>query len=603
MIGQRIGNLQIIELVGEGGMGTVYRAKDIILEREVAVKVLHEHLSRDEVLLSRFKNEALLSARINHPNVATLYQFMEVDERDYLVMEYVHGYNLEKILKQRPELPVKAIAQILLQLAEGLQHAHTKGIIHRDIKPGNIMINHEGYVKLMDFGIARLEASARMTKMHHVIGTTHYLAPELLQGASPSVASDLYAVGMVGYEMLYGQLPFNGKSDATLVTEILQKTPSFSLKYNSADALKLNRIIKNLLQKNPAKRYASTGALITDLEEIARYGRIQWEETAARPDTGFAGQWNTPEWIEKNIRQPATALLRQFHWRSLEGKIILASMACALILLFVSLVRPKHDNLQPEEELTGHSKQLATDDQISQAMNAWSPQQNETLQESSPTAIPTEEIKDEKPSKKEDEKPAKKPPLNARENDPPKTAEVQETKPSDPINTSGDNPVTKASPQQPEKEIKSPEKNTEVAPAKEMVESVPPVKKSRTISVQIPSMEIDGSFAKSISSDNSQKNETIYLINQTPVYAGGELVIARGARIRGIVKDARSSRDRAKAFLAVQFIQVETVDGQWIPIQYPIYSNNGYEEIIFHEGAVVQKMKIKGRTAQIKITE
>ena len=109
MIGQRIGNLQIIELIGEGGMGTVYRAKDIILEREVAVKVLHEHLSRDEVLLSRFKNEALLSARINHPNVATLYQFVAVDHRDYLVMEFVHGNNLEKILKQQGKLDRKSV--------------------------------------------------------------------------------------------------------------------------------------------------------------------------------------------------------------------------------------------------------------------------------------------------------------------------------------------------------------------------------------------------------------------------------------------------------------------------------------------------------------
>ncbi|HRV85537.1 MAG TPA: protein kinase [Saprospiraceae bacterium] len=602
MIGQRIGNLQIIELIGEGGMGTVYRAKDIILEREVAVKVLHEHLSRDEVLLSRFKNEALLSARINHPNVATLYQFVAVDHRDYLVMEFVHGNNLEKILKQQGKLPVKIIAQILLQLAEGLQHAHAKGIIHRDIKPGNIMINHEGYVKLMDFGIARLEASARLTKMHHVIGTTHYLAPELLQGEGPSVASDLYAVGMVGYEMLYGQLPFNARSDATLVTEILHKTPSFNSKYSSSEASKLMRIIKNLLQKNPAKRFASTGTLIVELEQIARYGRIQWKDSSNHFGTGGTETSNSKEWLQKNIKGPATSLLHQLRWRSLEGKIILASLACALILLFVSLVRPKTTK-EPEGELSSQMRQPASEEQISQALNSWSPATNTDQEGMTPVEASQEDKQPENPTGKEPEKPAKKPPLNANENNPPKNSAKDTKKTVDPNINQEENPVATDDHQQPEKEFPAPEEREAEQPVKEIAESQPPVKKYRSITVQIPSMEISGTFAKSISSDNSQKNQSFYLINQTPVYADGLLIIAPGARIQGIIKDAKSSRDRAKAFLAVQFNQVETVDGQWIPIQYPTYSNNGYEEIIFHEGTVVQKLKIKSRTAQLKIAE
>ena len=197
MIGRKLSNFHINERIGEGGMGTVYKATDLHLNRTVAIKMLHPFLVSNPDSFKRFRNEAHLSARISHPNVATLFNFQAADDTHFIIMEFVNGQALDDMLKLQGRLPETEAAKIILQVLEGLGAAHELGIMHRDLKPGNIMITHRGFVKLMDFGIARLENTERMTRQNSVIGTLEYLSPELVKGGAPSKASDLYAVGVM----------------------------------------------------------------------------------------------------------------------------------------------------------------------------------------------------------------------------------------------------------------------------------------------------------------------------------------------------------------------------------------------------------------------
>src|SRR6218665_3223890 len=162
MIGQKIQNYNVEELLGEGGMGTVYRATDTLLQRSVAIKILHPHLVRDTTFFERFRNEAILSAKLNHSNVAVLYNFLRDRNDNFMVMEFVDGMTLEKLLKQNGRLPLESVLKIMMQTLDGLHHAHEKGILHRDIKPANLMLTRDGIVKLMDFGIARMVGSQRL---------------------------------------------------------------------------------------------------------------------------------------------------------------------------------------------------------------------------------------------------------------------------------------------------------------------------------------------------------------------------------------------------------------------------------------------------------
>ncbi len=260
MIGQNVQNYTITSYLGEGGMGTVYKASDIMLGREVALKMLHATLISQPQFLERFKKEARVLAQLLHPNIAVIYNFIGQDNNHFMVMEYVEGSNLDSLLRKYKQLPYSLVVPIFLQVLEGLNHAHKKGIFHRDIKPSNLILTPDGTVKLMDFGIAKIAGEQRLTQVNKVVGTIEYMPPELIEGKDPSIASDIYAAGVTMYEMLTGKLPFESNTDYSLMQEILKKKPISVDKLNMALPQALSRIVMKALEKKPENRFTDAKA-------------------------------------------------------------------------------------------------------------------------------------------------------------------------------------------------------------------------------------------------------------------------------------------------------------------------------------------------------
>src|SRR5215469_6826389 len=222
----RIGPYQIIELLGEGGVGRVHAAFDTVLEREVAIKSLRPELLNDKSFLERFRNEATHLARLNHPNITTLHSLFSEDHNLYMVMELVRGQSLDELLRARgARIGITDSVALITQVAEGLAYAHAMGVIHRDIKPANLMITQGGLLKIMDFGIARARGSQRLTRDGSIIGTLAYMAPEQLRGEPGDERSDLYSLAVVLYEMLAGAAPFSSETEYGLMQAQMHERP------------------------------------------------------------------------------------------------------------------------------------------------------------------------------------------------------------------------------------------------------------------------------------------------------------------------------------------------------------------------------------------
>ena len=248
----------IREKIGEGGMGTVYLAEDILLERPVAVKVLNKPVNAaPEPPESRFQQEALALARLNHPNITHLYAFVPKQDTYWMVMEYVEGKTLEEWLQFHGSLNVRTACSILVQILDGLEHAHRKGIIHRDLKPANVMISTEGEVKIMDFGIARIRNSRRLTQLGKSVGTLEYMAPEQIQGKEGDELTDIYAAGNILYELLSGQTPFKADTDYHLMKAKLEEKAPHHPALISKTSDSLQEVVFRALEQNPQKRYSS----------------------------------------------------------------------------------------------------------------------------------------------------------------------------------------------------------------------------------------------------------------------------------------------------------------------------------------------------------
>src|SRR6266478_10093529 len=248
MIGQKFSHYRIIEQIGAGGMGVVYRAHDEQLDRDVAIKVLPPRTLGDETARTRFRHEALSLAKLNHPGIATVHEFNTEDGTDFLVTEYIPGVTLDRKLAGGM-LPTDEIIGLGLQLAQGLAAAHERGIVHRDLKPANLRITPEGRLKILDFGLARLMPhaselgmTATLTQSQEVTGTLPYMAPEQLRGGAPDFRSDIYAAGAVLYEMAIGRRPFEDKLSTTLIDNILHKSPPAPGQFNPALSPRLEDI-------------------------------------------------------------------------------------------------------------------------------------------------------------------------------------------------------------------------------------------------------------------------------------------------------------------------------------------------------------------------
>ncbi|MWV45127.1 Stk1 family PASTA domain-containing Ser/Thr kinase [Paenibacillus sp. HJL G12] len=267
MIGHELGGrYEIIERIGGGGMALVYKAHDLLLGRNVAVKVLRQQFVHDEEFIRRFRREAQSAASLSHPNVVSIYDVGQEDEVHYIVMEYVEGHNLNEIIKERAPLQVDEAVRIASQICDALDHAHQNQIIHRDIKPHNILIGRNGRVKVTDFGIARAVTSTTITQTGSVVGSVHYFSPEHAKGVVTGEKSDLYSLGIVLYQMLTARLPFLGESPISVALKHLQEEFEEPREVNPLIPQSVENIILKSMRKNPQERYQSAKEMLHDLE-------------------------------------------------------------------------------------------------------------------------------------------------------------------------------------------------------------------------------------------------------------------------------------------------------------------------------------------------
>ncbi|HAO49456.1 MAG TPA: hypothetical protein DCR35_09240 [Runella sp.] len=606
MIGRTIQNYHVEELLGEGGMGTVYRGTDTLLRRPVAIKMLHPHLLKDSTFMERFRNEAVLSAQLNHPNVATLYNLLHDRTDNLMVMELVDGYTIERLLTKHGKLSLETTFRIIAQALDGLQHAHNKGILHRDIKPANLMLTHEGVVKLMDFGIARLVGSQRLTRADRVVGTLEYMAPELLNGAEPSVQSDLYAMGVLMYEMLSGKMPFEPTTESTLITQILTKKP-IPIRNRIADLPRsVEEILDKLLQKKPEKRFEKASELKYALLSVVAAGPIVWQTAEgksgktlpatklanAQPNKPQVGPTRLASSISDTVPKKTSKLQSQL--LSLEGLILLGAIVIALgIIGFWFVNTDPTPTSQVAQDTTTHSK-LHSD--ISPTVKEIAPDSPNVAAENrqlittpsttspvvslppAPKQIEPEptEPKTQKPVRKKESPKTQKP---VRKKESPKTP-VQE-KPRE------EAPVA-VSPKEEPKPVQKEEPIVKKEPAK------------RNVTVEVRNEPFSVAFAQTVTSEASE-GQTVWLQTVSEISVDGVTVVQTGARVRAIVQDARSSSNSQKALLSLRFEAVEAVNGQWLPVKFPEYSDKSSDQVVFQRGRRVNNLRVARSTLTLQL--
>ena len=267
MIGETISHYKILEKLGEGGMGVVYKAQDTKLDRLVAIKFLPPHLTSDSVEKERFIHEAKAASALSHPNITTIHEIDEFEGQMFMVMEYCEGKTLKQLIEQKT-LSINKVLDLGIQVCEGLNAAHKKGVIHRDIKSDNIVITPENQVKIMDFGLAKLKGAAKLTTAGTTLGTAAYMSPEQASGAKVDLRSDVFSLGVVLYEMITGQLPFKGEHQAAIIYSIINETPEPLARYKANVPDGLQRIVGKALRKDVGTRYQSAADLIADLKEL-----------------------------------------------------------------------------------------------------------------------------------------------------------------------------------------------------------------------------------------------------------------------------------------------------------------------------------------------
>lgn len=296
----RLGRYRLERVLGSGGMAVVYRARDEELERPVAIKLLADNLAREEAFRRRFLREARLAARLAHPNVVHVYDSGQLDGRPYIVMEYVEGETLADLLQRRGKLRAAEAVEIALQVCAGLAHAHAAGLVHRDIKPQNLLLHPDGTVKIADFGIARSAHGTRLTEIGSVLGTASYLAPEQAAGGEVTAAADIYALGAVCYQMLTARTPYNIETLTQLLVR-QQEQPVTPVRKLAPDVpAGLEAIVMRCLARLPAYRPASAAALADQLAATV-------SELPTRPPRATTAQ---TEQLPTRAASLATALQR-----------------------------------------------------------------------------------------------------------------------------------------------------------------------------------------------------------------------------------------------------------------------------------------------------
>ncbi len=332
MIGKTISHYKILEKLGEGGMGVVYKAEDSKLKREVAIKFLPRQIAASEEERARFRIEAQAAAALNHPNIAHVYAIEEVDDEMFIVMEYIEGRELREIvgasLKPAPTLTLDDVLNYANQIASGLQAAHEKDVTHRDIKSANIMITDKGQIKIMDFGLAKIRGGTQFTKVGTILGTAAYMSPEQAQGMATDYRTDIWAFGVVLYEMLTGKLPFKGDFEQAVIYAILKEEPEPATGLRTGVPMDLERIVNKCLQKEPSDRYQGANELLVDLRQIKK-------------DSDLTDSLSRSGMRPTRIRKPRRSFV-------VAGAVI---SIVILVTAWYSFFRPRESQLTPERKM------------------------------------------------------------------------------------------------------------------------------------------------------------------------------------------------------------------------------------------------------------
>lgn len=279
-VGKRLdGRYEIHEILGIGGMAVVYKAYDNLENRTVAVKILKEEYAKNEEFLRRFKNESKAISLLSHQNIVKIYDVSFGDIIQYIVMEYIDGITLKEYIEREGSLSWKDAVHFTLQILRGLQHAHDRGIVHRDVKPQNIMVLPDNTIKVTDFGIARFARSEQKTITDKAIGSVHYISPEQARGEVTDEKADIYSVGVIMYEMLTGQLPFQAESAVSVAIMQLQREPKPLTEINGSIPQGLEQIVMHAMQKDTSHRYKSSSEMLCDLEKFKKDPSITFEYT------------------------------------------------------------------------------------------------------------------------------------------------------------------------------------------------------------------------------------------------------------------------------------------------------------------------------------
>ena len=344
--GQRINDrYEIIRSIGEGGMANVYLGYDEILDRNVAIKILRGDLVGDEKFVRRFQREALSASSLSHPNIVEMYDVGEDDGMYYIVMEYIEGITLKQLLKKRGKLTLSEAIDIMLQLTDGMAHAHESYIIHRDLKPQNIMIEDDGQVKITDFGIAMALNSTQLTQTNSVMGSVHYLPPEQAAGKGSTIKSDIYSLGIIFYELLSGSLPFRGENAVEIALKHMKEPLPNLMEENSGIPQSIENIIMKATAKNPKNRYNDVKDMHHDLLTALDDDKMN-EEPYVYPYSENEENTKTIrklEQLEDDEEQLAEKIADEDNKKSKKIIIILASVlgAIVLLLLFIFFILPE----------------------------------------------------------------------------------------------------------------------------------------------------------------------------------------------------------------------------------------------------------------------
>lgn len=337
--GQKIDNrYEIIRLIGEGGMANVYLAYDPCLDRKVAVKILRGDLAEDEKFVRRFQREAVSASSLTHPNIVEVYDVGEDNGKYFIVMEYVEGKTLKQLIKKRGALTLPEVVDIMLQLTSAITKAHESYIIHRDIKPQNVIILEDGRVKIMDFGIASQLNSNELTQTNSVMGTVYYLPPEQANGAPATIKSDIYSLGILMYELVVGKVPFKGDSPVEVAIKQMKEPIPDIVAYNPDVPQSIENVILKACAKNPKNRYETASEMHKDLETVLDKERFNEPKVIYEyPETNFDENEEVKE--KRSDRNKKNQSEKKINKAVLIASIIAGALI--LILLFAFIIYPK----------------------------------------------------------------------------------------------------------------------------------------------------------------------------------------------------------------------------------------------------------------------